>query len=434
MKIGRYSSPLGVISLIIFLLFPVCTCTPERKDDGAETHTDSKGRLEKLRSIPYTSVTDEEVGEAPSHVVIYDAERASPGYNLFCSRTTPEVWLIDMNGRPVHNWYYRREHPDDLCEHAIMLENGDVVVIDRFKHLLRLDWDSNIVWKTELVVHHDVALRSDSTFYTITWERIWHRGLRVRFPIIVEVTADGTPVDQWRAYDHLDEIRMIFDRRSFLDTILDSLLAHASSLEVYQDLIERGEATQLKDKTVLYDHFHLNTISLLPDTPQGERDCRFNAGNLLVCFRNVNQIAILDEMTKEILWVWGEGMLEWPHHPTMLQTGNILVFDNGAFRKYSRVIELDPISESIVWEYVADPPEDFYSYGKGSAQRLPNGNTLICEGDRGRVFEVTQDGEVVWEWLNPFLKDGRRVQIYRMTRIPRETVEPLLLRGATTSH
>jgi outer membrane protein assembly factor BamB len=184
----------------------------------------------------------------------------------------------------------------------------------------------------------------------------------------------------------------------------------------------------LKDGRVLYDYFHLNTITILPENPLGERDTRFRAGNLLVCFRNVNQIAVLDKETKRILWVWGEGVLEWPHHPTMVENGNVLVFDNGVRRKSSRVLELDPVTGDVVWEYAADPPESFYTYEKGSAQRLPNGNTLICDGDNGRAFEVTRDGEMVWEWLNPATRKNHRVQLYRMTRLPPETVTALLLR------
>jgi hypothetical protein len=147
MEILRKSKTFGRMSLILGVLLLVCACTSERK--GAGTHTDAEQRLERLRSIPYTSVTEEEVGDAPSGVVIHDAERASTGYNLFCSTTAPEVFLIDMDGRPVHGWCYRDEHPDDLCEHAIMLENGDAVIIDRFRHLIRLDWSSNIVWKNQ---------------------------------------------------------------------------------------------------------------------------------------------------------------------------------------------------------------------------------------------------------------------------------------------
>jgi hypothetical protein len=170
----------------------------------------------------------------------------------------------------------------------------------------------------------------------------------------------------------------------------------------------------------------MNTVTILPDNPLAAKDRAFAPGNLLICFRNVNQVAILEKDSKEALWAWGEGHLEWPHHPTMLANGNILIFDNGVARKYSRVIELDPVIGTIVWEYLADPPEAFYTYGKGSAQRLPNENTLICEGDRGRAFEITSDGETVWEWFNPRTKKGRRVQIYRMMRYPPDYVEPLL--------
>ena len=110
----------------------------------------------------------------------------------------------------------------------------------------------------------------------------------------------------------------------------------------------------------------------------------------------------------------------------MVENGNILIFDNGVERKYSRVIEIDPVTETIEWEYVADPPKSFYTFEKGSAQRLPNGNTLICDGDNGRAFEVTRRGEIVWEWLNPEFLQGRRLQVYRMMRLPPAMVEPLL--------
>jgi hypothetical protein len=130
----------------------------------------------------------------------------------------------------------------------------------------------------------------------------------------------------------------------------------------------------------------------------------------------------------EILWAWGEGELEWPHHPTMLPGGNILIFDNGTQRGASRVIEFSPVTETIEWQYAGAPPASFFTATRGSAQRLPNGNTLICEGDRGRCFEVTKGGEVVWEWYNPHIEEERRVQVYRMMRYPPGLIEPLLSR------
>jgi hypothetical protein len=223
-------------------------------------------------------------------------------------------------------------------------------------------------------------------------------------------------------------MKEVFDQTSFLDTVLDSMLARMSWLEVYSKISGRKEAEVLEDERVEYDAFHMNTVSILPHTPAAVADPAFREGNILICLRNINQIAVLDGTTREMVWAWGEGVLEWPHHPTMLANGNILIFDNGARRKWSRVIEIAPVTQEIEWEYVADPPESFYSYGKGSAQRLPNGNTLICEGDRGRAFEVAPGGDIVWEWLNPKFKGKRRVQVYRMERLDPEAVTHMLPR------
>ena len=90
----------------------------------------------------------------------------------------------------------------------------------------------------------------------------------------------------------------------------------------------------------------------------------------------------------------------------------MLLFDNGGHRPrstYSRVLEVDPTDNSIAWEYRGDPPISFHSPNISSADRLPNGNTLICEGAPGRVFEVTPLGEIVWEYVNPFFAPGGRV-------------------------
>ena len=94
---------------------------------------------------------------------------------------------------------------------------------------------------------------------------------------------------------------------------------------------------------------------------------------------------------------------------TILANGHILVFDNGLQRGWSRVLEVDPLTDRIVWEYGATDRERFYSRGRGNAQRLPNGNTLIADSDNGRAFEVTHEGDLVWEFRNPFLveKQGR---------------------------
>jgi hypothetical protein len=72
----------------------------------------------------------------------------------------------------------------------------------------------------------------------------------------------------------------------------------------------------------------------------------------------------------------------------------------------SRILEIDPAKQRIVWEYTATdndcPQWTFYSSFISSARRLPNGNTLIDEGMNGRLFQVTRTGEIVWEYVRPY--------------------------------
>ena len=93
--------------------------------------------------------------------------------------------------------------------------------------------------------------------------------------------------------------------------------------------------------------------------------------------------------------------------------------------KSSRVLELDPVRREIVWSFEGDPPESFFSKRRGSNQRLPNGNTLICESEKGRVFEVDTQGELVWEFWNPEVREDRRKRIYRFMRKSEEEVQNL---------
>ena len=105
-----------------------------------------------------------------------------------------------------------------------------------------------------------------------------------------------------------------------------------------------------------------------------------------------------------------------------------------ALRDHSRVLEIDPVAMKIVWQYTPTEagflaPMDcnrFYSPFISGMQRLPNGNTLITEGSDGRVFEVTKDHELVWEFISPYW--GQKLpmnMVYRAYRVPYEWVPQL---------
>jgi hypothetical protein len=102
----------------------------------------------------------------------------------------------------------------------------------------------------------------------------------------------------------------------------------------------------------------------------------------------------------------------------MLPNGHILIFDNGTHRKASRVVELDPVTKRVVWRYPRKDNPNFFSAWRGNAQRLDNGNTLICEAEKGHSFEITPEGKTVWEFWSPFFNSkGQRLRVYRMMRI-----------------
>ena len=86
----------------------------------------------------------------------------------------------------------------------------------------------------------------------------------------------------------------------------------------------------------------------------------------------------------------------------------MMVFANRGFtpgERGSAVIEFDPDGGNIIWEYEGTPNYTFDSPFISGCQRLLNGNTLICEGIWGRLFEVTPAGEIVWEYVSPYLID-----------------------------
>jgi len=159
-------------------------------------------------------------------------------------------------------------------------------------------------------------------------------------------------------------------------------------------------------------------------------------GDIVVSFRTISTIAVVDRQTGTIVWKLGAPPLCGQHAPTPLANGNLLVFDNGPHRldhpiPFSRVIEVDPKTKKIIWEYRERRESDFFSPRISNAQRLPNGNTLVCEGEFGRLFEVTAEGELVWEYVNPYF--GGAPTNNRVFRAYRCSVEEIA-RARATGH
>ncbi len=151
------------------------------------------------------------------------------------------------------------------------------------------------------------------------------------------------------------------------------------------------------------DALHSNSLDVL-----NEQNAHFipgaKAGDVLLSFRHLNMLAVMD-LDKDII-VWAlRGSWQGQHDAKLLDNGHILLFDNdGGLMQHgkSRVLEIDPLTGGVVWSFDgsdSDPLDS--SENRGGAQRLPGGNTLISESTAGRILEVTPDGSVVWEYVNP---------------------------------
>jgi len=207
---------------------------------------------------------------------------------------------------------------------------------------------------------------------------------------LVEMTTDGKVVWEWRTWEHLDP-----------------------DIDCITAVQERRE-----------EWMHGNGLAELPNS------------NIVVSFRAISTVIIIDRRTDKITWKLGEPPLSGQHAPTPLANGNLLLFDNGPHRldhpmPFSRVIEVELASKQIVWKYQEKREYEFFSPRISNAQRLPNGNTLICEGDFGRLFEVTTEGELVWEFVNPYFGQGPTGPNNRVFRAYRYSKEDIARAKAT---
>ena len=249
---------------------------------------------------------------------------------------------------------------------------------------MEMDWNSNITWryKDPYMNMHDWVRKENgniliSRFVEVPKD-IMHRVMGSGTEGVLwcdnlqEITADGKVTWEWVAYEHLDP-----ELDAPLPTGTPGQVSMFNSWNTWNSLVE------------------------LPN------------GNIMVSSPRTSNIYIIDKATGEIEWRWGKGIVSFQHNPTMLDNGNILVFDNrgGGFPGYSRVLEVNPSTGDVEWVYKADNPVDFYSHFIGGCQRLPNGNTLICEGAKGRLFEVTATGETVWEYVVPFFSRSTGLSI-----------------------
>ena len=305
--------------------------------------------------------------------------QATPGFTIFSPLYSHDTYLIGLDGEIVHQW----RHADRIGTYGHLLPNGNLLssldggttpegILPRGGIIRETDWDGNMVWEhLDDLHHHDMRRLPNGNTVYLAWELLSGENAPrvlggvpesehengIYGEVVREVSPDGDLVWEWRAQEHL----------AIEDWPIPPVLPRA----------EWG---------------HANAV-----VPVGE-------DGYLVGFRDFNLLAVIDKKTNGLSWRLRNPDWGLPHDPHFLDNGNVMLFANraGQMPLGSKVLEMSPDDGSVIWEYSARPHHAFSSPFISGAQRLASGNTLICEGLWGCIFEVTPGGEIVWEYVNPF--------------------------------
>ncbi len=335
-----------------------------------------------LTSLPYLQGYNPATNQ--SGVILNDAARAFRGWNFAVSAHAAQALLLDMSGAVRHRWaldaraVWSERKPsadgyDQYWRRAELLPGGDLLVIWEYIGLARIDRQSRLKWASLNGAHHDLAVDADGTIYLITREMKVIPDVNPEDPVsedfITVLTPDGQVVKKMSVLE-------AFERSDY-----------AAALAPMQ-----------RDPDIL----HTNAVQIL-DGSLASRSPAFAKGNLLISLRSLNIVAVLDPRDGKIVWALS-GLWRGQHAPRILGNGRMLVFDNFGLERAdsSRVLEVDPFSQEIAWRYGEREGQGIFSESNGAAERLGNGNTLIVESNAGRAFEVTPEGETVWEYRNPY--------------------------------
>jgi len=384
----------------------------------------------------------------------YDPSRFFVGYTLFAPTRSTTTYLIDMYGYQVHAWSSAYT-PGQSC---MLLENG---------HLLRtanasnpvftsggtggrvqdLEWDGTLGWdylysNNQHCQHHDIERLPNGDVLMIAWERKTQAEAIAAGRNPALITAQGL----WP--DHLVQVRptgattgMIVWEWHLWDHLVQDFDA---SMPNYGVVADHPELVNLNyPNNNQRDWTHVNAVHYDPTFDQ-----------IVLSVHNTDEIWVLDHSTTsaeaaghtggsserggDLLYRWGnpeaygrgtpaDQRLFGQHDSQWIADSlpgarNFLLFNNGLGRGYSSLDELVPPVDAngvyglapgaaygpsaLAWSYTAAPPTSLYAANVSGAQRLPNGNTLACDGPHGAFFEVTSDGTEVWRYVNPVIASG----------------------------
>ena len=400
----------------------------------------------------------------PTGTTIYEPDRSWNGYTVLSPLQTPAVLVIDMNGNVVKRW---EGFNNSAGGPARVLPGGFVISASGARppnqeslELVQQDFDGKVMWQFSR--NEQIKTREGGTIWSARQHHDWQResfpagyfspesmpaieggstlilthtnrtqpkvaDVMLEDDRLIEVSWKGEVTWEWVASDHIDELGFAPDARKAIKAAQSFNKARGS-----------------------FDWLHINSAHYVgPNRWFDQGDMRFTPNNVIISSREASLLAIVGRDGK-IVWRLGPDFSESPelrairqiigqHHAHFIPkglpgAGNLLVFDNGGSSGYgfanpiapngvgafaratSRVLEINPLTLELVWSYT-NPR--FFSTNISGAQRLPNGNTLITAGAGGRMFEVTKEGAIVWEYMYPLFGGANASNaVYRAYRIP----------------
>lgn len=411
----------------------------------------------------------------PTGTVQYSPDKTYNGYTLIAGG---KPRLIDMNGNLVKEWENANGFPAKMMPNGQLLTTGErwKGVIDDGITVKQIDWNNKEVWSFGKFLkvdkepknpaagkmwistqHHDLQRYGTPNYYVPGSEKSYSKKTKTLVlghewiinkdvndnllmdDVMYEVDWNGKVLWKWRASDHIKEFGF----------------GKAAMKAINEWQPKKGT------EHVGFDWWHQNCASYLgPNKWYDNGDKRFHPDNIILNSREANILVIVSRKTGKVVWKAGPDytsgddaklkQIIGPHHLHMIPKGlpgggNIMIYDNGGqagygepnalgpdghavlHRFYSRVVEFDPTTKEIVWEYSIKShkkPWKLFGYQDfspfiSSAQRLPNGNTMICEGANGRFIEVDRTGEIVWEYISPYPGNIPGTNyVYRAYRVP----------------
>lgn len=353
---------------------------------------------------------------------------ASPGHTLYTSGHSPSAMLMDLDGRVLHEWHLpysavwhdgaavKAPVPDERTyfRAARVFPNGDLLVIydgvgdtPHGYGMVKMDRDARPLWSYLERAHHAFDIAPDGRIVTLTHAITTHEITRAGYlrppridDFLVVLSADGR---------ELAKVPLV---ETFVNSRFEGMLG---LLPFY---LMNGSG----------DFLHTNDVDVV--TADIARAFPFaREGEILISMREPGVLALVDVQAAAFTWAM-RGPWIGQHDPDFLANGHLLLFDNNGWfgeGDRSRIIEFDPLTGGIVWQYTGTAEAPFRSPIRGVQQRLENGNTLITDTQHGRLLEVTPDQRIVWEFFNPQRAgdgDDERIAIVSAgTRIPAERLD-----------